>query len=85
MSILQRPDHGNSEDVLLKPPSEWNVYELKICPEFLVIPNPFLSAGSQSHWVHQALTEYTKKPFPNKLDVHMNLDPLKSVWQISKK
>ena len=67
----------------LKHPKDWFVYELKTSPGFIVIRNPFLSYGAQSHWVKQSLTEYTKKPFPCNLDVLMDLDKEKTLWEIS--
>ncbi|XP_047136393.1 nucleic acid dioxygenase ALKBH1 isoform X1 [Hydra vulgaris] len=67
----------------LKHPKNWKVYELLTCPGFIVIQNPFICYGAQSHWIKQALTEYTKKPYPCNLDALMALDKDKTVWDIS--
>ena len=68
----------------LKNPKEWKAYELLSCPGFIVVPNPFLNAGAQSHWVKKALTCYTKKPYPSNLDILMELDnKKKTLWDIS--
>jgi len=67
----------------LKHPNNWDVYELKTCPGFIVVTNPFVSYGAQSHWVKQTLTSYTKEPYPCNLDVLMKLDKTKSMWEIS--
>ena len=64
-------------------PSEWTIYELKPCPGILFIGNPFQN-GAQKYWATKALTDYTKKPYPVNLDVHIELDPDMTVWDISK-
>ena len=79
--------NSNSIDactVGLIPISQWQVYRLKTCEGFMFIKNPF-SPAAQKYWTHKALTEYTKKPYPCNLDVHMKLDEDKTVWEISKK
>jgi len=67
----------------LKHPDSWEVYELRSCPGFIVIPNPFLSYGAQSHWAKQALTTYTLDPYPCNLDSLMKLDKSRSIWDTS--
>ena len=67
----------------LKDPEQWEVYHLKSCPGLIFIKNPFLP-HAQKYWTQKALTDYTRKPFPCNLDVHMELDPDKTVWEISK-
>jgi len=85
ITVAPHQDTFDYYKIGLKNPKEWKVYELTSCPGFLVVPNPFLSAGSQSHWVKRALTDYTKKPFPSNLDVLMTLEnDKKTLWDISK-
>ena len=67
----------------LKHPGLWNIYELKTCPGFIVIANPFVSYGAQSYWMKKALTEYTMDPYPCNLDILMKLDKTYSMWDIS--
>lgn len=77
---------GSTKDycaVGLKHPTQWQVYELKTSPGFIVVPNPFISRGAQSHWVKQALTSYTLDPYPCNLDVLMKLDKSHSMWETS--
>lgn len=64
-------------------PKHWRVYEVKTSPGFLVIPNPFLSYGAQSHWSKQALTSYTMDPYPCNLDTLMQLDKSRTMWETS--
>ena len=70
-------------NVGLTDPEQWEVYHLKSCPGLIFIKNPFLP-HAQKYWTHKALTDYTRKPFPCNLDVHMELDPDKTVWEISR-
>ena len=87
---IERECHFNTEEHLasdccnvgLKNPTKWKAYWVKSCPGFMFVRNPFLSR-SQKYWTHQALTDYTKKPYPCNLDVHMKLDNSKTVWEIS--
>jgi len=74
---------ANYCNVGLKHPESWEVYELRSCPGFIVIPNPFLSFGAQSHWAKQALTTYTLDPYPCNLDSLMKLEKSRSIWDIS--
>lgn len=71
------------DSIGLKHPRQWIVYELNTCPGFIVVVNPFVSIGAQSHWVKQAMTSYTKKPYPCNLDTLMQLDKDKTLWEIS--
>eukprot|EP00794_Sanderia_malayensis_P003371 gene3371-3860_t len=63
--------------------SNWEVFIIPSCPGFMFIKNPFLP-GAQRYWAYKALTDYTRKPFPCNLDVHMELDEDKTIWEISK-
>ena len=67
----------------LKHPKQWQVFEVSSSPGFLVVPNPFVSAGAQSHWTKQSLTTYTKEPYPCNLDVLMKLDKSRTMWELS--
>lgn len=70
----------------LRPASSWQVWELIECPGLLIIRSPFVSHAASSHWVRQALTEYTRKPYPcniDKLEEGKSLDKEKSLWEIS--
>ncbi len=76
-------DVHDAWEVGLTNPLTWEVFKLKACEGFMFIKNPFLSE-SQKYWTYKALTEYTRKPFPCNLDIHMQLDQDKTVWDISK-
>lgn len=82
---LDLVDFNNEQfcSIGLRHPKEWNIYKLKTCPGFIVVTNPFVSYGAQSYWVKQALTNYTKGPYANNLDILMKLDKEKTMWQIS--
>lgn len=62
--------------------TEWLVYELKTCPGFMFIVNPFLS-GAQHYWTRRCMEDFPRKPNVCNLDAHVNLDPKKSVWELS--
>jgi len=83
IDLTMDSDGTNYCSVGLKHPKDWEVYELNTSPGFIVIVNPFISDGAQSHWIKQSLTEYTKKPYPCNLDVLMELDKEKTIWEIS--
>jgi len=84
IELTSHNDHFRYCQIGLKNPKDWKVYELTSSPGFLVIPNPFLHAGAQSHWVKMALTKYTKKPYPSNLDILMSLNnEEKTLWDIS--
>ena len=68
----------------LKHPKDWEVFEVKSSPGFIVVNNPFINNGAQSFWVKHALTEYTRKPYPCNLDALMELDKEKTIWEIAK-
>ncbi|XP_065208730.1 nucleic acid dioxygenase ALKBH1 [Planococcus citri] len=56
----------------LRHPSMWNIYELKSCPGFIYIVNPFTSSG-QRYWVCRSLADYTKKPSVTNIDGHKDV------------
>lgn len=62
--------------------SEWRVYELKTCPGFIFIVNPFLP-GTQHYWTRRCMEDFPRKPNVCNLDAHVKLDPEKSVWELS--
>lgn len=62
--------------------TEWRAYKLNSCPGFMFIVNPFLP-GAQHYWTRRCMEDFPRKPNVCNLDVHVTLDPSKSVWQLS--
>lgn len=62
--------------------TEWQTYELKTCPGFMFIVNPFLP-GAQHYWTRRCMEDFPRKPNVCNLDAHVTLDPSKSVWELS--
>ena len=62
--------------------TEWRAYKLNSCPGFMFIVNPFLP-GAQHYWTRRCMEDFPRKPNVCNLDVHVTLDPSKSVWELS--
>lgn len=61
---------------------EWRAYELRSCPGFIFIVNPFFR-GAQRYWTRRCIRDFPRKPNVCNLDAHMKLDAGESVWEMS--
>lgn len=81
LELNERKCHSNFG---LRCVKEWRAYELKSCPGFMFIVNPFLP-GAQHYWTRRCIEDFPRKPNVCNLDAHVTLDPSKSVWELSQR
>lgn len=63
---------------LMRPPSEWVMYEVLANPGLLFIKNPFTAIG-QRYWISRCLQDYTRRPNRLNIDAH-NVLPKTIEW-----
>lgn len=68
----------------LKPPDEWEVYNVLANEGLIFIRNPFTGKG-QKYWIARCLRDYPKKPNKSNLDPHDVLKDGEDWWEVCQK
>nr|XP_023030002.1 nucleic acid dioxygenase ALKBH1 [Leptinotarsa decemlineata] len=66
----------------LKPPGEWEIFQIVNHPGLIFVKNPFTSVG-QRYWTVKCLKDYTKKPNKMNIDGSDKIIANSDFWEIA--